>query len=82
MKKIILMITLLVASTVTQAQSKDSAHLQHKNEKSEMKQADQHRLQMEKEQLQSKPEIIHSEKMSGKQTTKKLCGKAKRGKKA
>ena len=81
MNKIFLMITLLVASTLTQAQSKDSAHPQHKNEKTEIKQADQHRLQMEKEQLQAKPEIIHSEKMSGKQTNKKLCCKARKGKK-
>ena len=76
------MIALFAASLVTQAQSKDSARLHIKNEKTEVKQADQQRLQMEKEQLQAKPEIIHSEKIRGKQTNKKLCCKPRKGKKA
>lgn len=82
MYKTLLIITLLVASKVTQAQAKDSAHLQHKNEKAEMKQADQHRLRIEKEQLQAKPEIILAEKMSDKQRPKKVCFKSKKGRKA
>ena len=81
MNKIFLMMALFAASLVTQAQSKDSARLQIKNEKTEIKQADQQRLQMEKEQLHAKPEMILTEKISGKQTTKKLCCKTRRAKK-
>lgn len=81
MNKIFLMITLLVASFVSQGQSKDSAHLQFKKEKNEMKQAEHERLQLEKKQLMAKPEIIHAEKVSVKQTVKQQpckTGKRKR----
>lgn len=71
MYKILLMLSMLVANTVTQAQVKDSAHLQHKNEMNEMNEANQHRMQMEKKQLQAPPEIINEKKIAGTKTTKK-----------
>ena len=71
MKKILLGVAFIVAGTLTQAQSKDSVQYQPKKEKAEIKEADQHRLQMEKDQLQAKPEIVKDEKIAGKKTTKK-----------
>lgn len=81
MKKIFVMTALLVAGFVSQAQSKDSAHLQFKKEKNELQQADRERLLLEKEQLKAKPEIFYTEKVNAKQTGKKQhCKKHKRKK--
>ncbi|MCY7420851.1 MAG: hypothetical protein LH478_03800 [Chitinophagaceae bacterium] len=82
MNKIFLLIALLATTTLTQAQSKDSVQLQPKKEKAEIKEADQHRMRMEKEQLQSKPEIVNDEKMTGKKVTKKYHCKVNSNKKS
>ncbi len=81
MSKIFISIVFIAATTFAQAQTKDSAFLQTKKEKAEIKEADQHRLHMEKEQLKAAPEIMNNEKIVSKKTSRKHCCKAKKCKK-
>lgn len=82
MNKIFISIVFLAATSFTQAQTKDTAFLQTKKEKTEVSAADQHRMHMEKEQLQAKPEMVNDDKMAVKKTTKKYRCKVKSNKKS
>jgi hypothetical protein len=82
MKKIFISFVFIGVTILTQAQTKDTTFLQTKKEKTEVSAADQHRMQMEKEQLQAKPEMVNNEKLARKKTTKKDRCKVKSNKKS
>lgn len=68
---------MLVASTAINAQLKDTANLPAKNEKTEIKNAGEQRVRLEKEQLIAKPELVFTDKGGPKQKYKKLSCKSR-----